>query len=69
MAKEVRASDAGIHADFPISLFIHRVIIRVECNQPGGDNVLCINSHICRKDYLSMAVQVVDVAQEHVRLI
>ena len=69
MVKEVLVPDAGIHADFPISQFIHRVIIHAECNQPGGDNELCINFHTCRNDYLSMAVQVVDVAQEHVRLI
>jgi hypothetical protein len=69
MAKKVHVSDAGIRADFPISQFIHRVIIHAECNQPGGDNVLCINFRTCRNDYLSMAAQVVDVVQELVRLI
>ena len=69
MAKEVHVSDAGIRVDFPILLFIHRVIIHAECNQQGGDNVLCINFPTCRNAYLSMAALVVDAVQELARLI
>ena len=69
MAKEVRASDAGIHADFHILHSIHRAITRAMFSQQDGDNVLCINFLTCRKDYLSMAAQAVDVVQGHVRLI
>ena len=58
-------SDAGIRADFHFLHFILQDIIPGRFNRSGGGSALCINFHICPKDYLSMAVQAVAAVPGH----